>query len=725
MKEDELLQEKARLHKVMEQIEEDISICNQKIEDNKESLVDINKSMLSEFKFETEMNVNLEGAATMWHYQSIGKQVENSLDDQMKRKQELLRLEDSAYFAKLVFKEDGEREEDIYIGSSSLVEKEGFDYLIYDWRAPISSIYYDFEEGQASYEAPAGKIKGDVLKKRHFKIVKGNLEYMFDSSINIMDDILKETLAKSVDDKMKTIVTTIQKEQNKIIRDDNAKVLVVKGSAGSGKTSIALHRIAYLLYKNRGKLQPGDVMVFTPNDIFSDYISSVLPELGENNVDTMTFAEYTSYVLNPEEYGLEYVENWHDQMEYLLQGQHDSAYEERVKCIQYKSSEAFMQRIDAYIETLEKETSNFQNIYYEGEVIIHKEELIAPYLRTLGTVPYASRLEQMKNRMFAQIGEVKRKIKKAYKKTLLDSDTYYTESDIRHKVNKYAKRKCKPLYKKIRRMTEYNLLHIYNRFLQQEKLLKLEEKIPYEDTIAMIYMMGRLESIREIQKAKLVVIDEAQDYTWLQYRIFKQLFPNARFTILGDPNQGIHPYSSSNLKRDYTSVLGEKVETVTLTKTYRSTREIWEFCNELLLEKVEVTNVARTGEQVQVHSYKKKENLKPFLKSQLAKEREKGYQSIGIICKTKEHARKVREIFIEENISLLDSEEHKYKSGAIIIPSYLAKGLEFDSVIVVCDDESIYDDKNERKLFYTVCSRALHSLQIIYEEKNPITNFLV
>ncbi len=292
MKKEILEQEEKRLSYVYKQINEEIQAAKSKVLEQKEALKEVNKNMLSEFKFETEATADLEGAAVMHQYQTMGLNIENAMGDKIQRQRQLEQLHRSAYFAKINFQEQGFDEEEIYIGAASLVDQNKYEFLIYDWRAPICSLFYDYEEGAVSYEAPSGMISGNMLNKRHFKIQQDKIVYMFDSSVNIMDDMLKEALAKSTDDKMKTIITTIQKEQNRVIRDESSDVLVVRGAAGSGKTSIALHRIAYLLYKNRKKIIPSDILIFTPNDIFSDYISQVLPELGETNVETITFSDY-------------------------------------------------------------------------------------------------------------------------------------------------------------------------------------------------------------------------------------------------------------------------------------------------------------------------------------------------------------------------------------------------------------------------------------------------
>lgn len=468
-----LTYEEKRLSEVMDQIQTDLEEAKDKVVSGRESLKEINKNMMSEFKFETESLVDLEGAAVMHQYQSMGRNVENAMDYQKQRVRELSKLASSAYFAKIDFKEDDEDLEEIYIGSSSLVKNKGFEYLIYDWRAPICSIFYDYEKGAVSYEAPGGKINGQLVNKRHFKIVNGQIKFAFDSNVNIMDDMLKEALAKSVDDKMKTIITTIQKEQNQVIRDEEADVLVVSGSAGSGKTSIALHRIAYLLYRNRKTVMSSDVLIFTPNDIFSDYISHVLPELGEQNVDSITFNEYIQSELgvyipvshedhefvygetredgeeNPERPDpaqnqilkcyWEEIESYYDQMEYLLSPVHDEEFKARVESMTRKSSVEFFEAFDGYINQIEKRTDYFEDFYYKEHLLLSKEEMYESYLDCVGVIKCSSRLKQVRNRLMERIKEMKKIVAYNYEKSLIESDEYYTKADIKRKVYKYLK----------------------------------------------------------------------------------------------------------------------------------------------------------------------------------------------------------------------------------------------------------------------------------------------
>ncbi len=758
--------EEKRLIKVMEQIRSDLEDARDRVVSNRESLKEINKNMMSEFKFETESLVDLEGAAVMHQYQSMGRNVENAMDYQMQRVRELSKLESSAYFAKIDFKEEGEEVEEIYIGSSSLVKNKGFEYLIYDWRAPICSIFYDYEKGAVSYNAPGGKISGELQNKRHFKIINGDIKFVFDSNVNIMDDMLKEALAKSVDDKMKTIITTIQKEQNKVIRDEEADVLVVSGSAGSGKTSIALHRIAYLLYRNRETIMSSDVLIFTPNDIFSDYISHVLPELGEQNVESITFNEYIQselgvYVpLLQEEHDFAYgetreegednperpdpvqnqilkcyweeIESYYDQMEYLLTPVHDKEFLDRVESMTRKSSVEFFNRFDEYINQVEKRTDYFEDFYYKEHLLISKEEMYESYLDCVGVIKCSSRLKQVRNRLMERVKEMKKMVAYSYEKSLIESEDYYTKADIKRKVYKYLKKSFKPLHRKVKEMTSLDLLSIYNDFLEEQGLKRVRHKLEFEDALCLMYMKGRLDTIKEVNKIKYLVIDEAQDYTLLHYKIIALIFGHCKYTLLGDPNQAIHPYISSKVNGIVEDFLGESPRHIRLTKTYRSTKEISDFCGKILPSSTTGENVLRSGKEPSL--VKMDTNVEQGLIKILHRVRQAidtGFRSIAIIGKTKVHCNQLYEGiiklvqghdsqgFADLDIGLLNNEEQLYKTGIIVIPSYLAKGLEFDSVHLVSDKVFRYDDERERQLFYTACTRALHELTIYYQGQEP------
>lgn len=780
MKIDEVVweQERQYLQEVMEQIEQMIISSKNKVIEQRSALKEINKNMLSEFKFETESMVDLEGAAIMHQYQTMGRNVENAMDYQMQRTRELVNLKERGYFAKITFQEKGEEEENIYIGSSSLIKEGQYSYLIYDWRAPICSIFYDYEAGAVSYESPGGKISGELKGKRHFKIMEGKIVYMFDSNINIMDDMLKEALAKSVDDKMKTIITTIQKEQNQVIRDESSDILVVSGSAGSGKTSIALHRIAYLLYRNRQTVIPADILIFTPNDIFSDYISHVLPELGEKNIDAITFNDYLQSILgiylpvkeeaavrtgeentterqgdvqeyeeknngyydaptngeNEDESGeridpieekilkcrWEGIESYYDQMEYILSPDQDEYYKERVKMILTKSSIKFVESFDAFIDRIEKKADFFEDVYFQGHCILSKEDMKDSYLDCVGVIKCSSRLLQTRNRVMERMNEIKKAAAYSYEQQLINGEDYYTRSDIRRKTAKFVKQAFRPLRRQIMKMTSLDLLELYNEFLSEQGCPQIGTYLNFEDALCLMYMKGRLDTIKEVNKIKYLVIDEAQDYSLLHYKIIKLIFGHCKYTLLGDPNQAIHPYVSSQVSGDIEDFLGEVPKHIRLTKTYRSTREINLFCRKILPSGDTGENILRSGREPELIKFESDQRFNGLLEK-VKDALSRGNRSIALIGKTKRqcedlhfHLSKAMGFETEFTIGLLNNEEQLYKTGVIVIPSYLAKGLEFDCVFIVTDETYSYHIEEERRLFYTVCTRALHELAITY-----------
>ncbi len=740
-------EEQERLNRVVKQIQENYEACVEKTREHRASLKEINKSMLSEFKFETESMVDLEGAAVLHQYQTMGQNVENAMDYQKQRAMQLKRLYQSAYFAKIVFKEEQEEEEAIYIGPASLVEEGGFDYLIYDWRAPICSIFYDYEKGPVTYKAPAGDIEGELLGKRHFKIKEDTIHYMFDSNMNIMDEMLKETLAKSADDKMKTIITTIQKEQNQVIRDEEADVLIVRGSAGSGKTSIALHRIAYLLYRNREKILPTDILIFTPNDIFADYISHVLPELGEQEVESITFGDYMTRHLGVHEVAEDMdqenfiqendhdilktrwtsIESYFEQMEFLLSKdaltseKERQNYDKRVCILQKKTSEAFLKNFEDYISHVEQRDDLFWDVYVLDQCVLTKADILEAYLDCIGIIKCSSRLLQVRNRAMEKVTQAKKALAYQYEQQLIKSDTYYTKADMDHKTRKYVKRIFKPIYRDIRRMTSLDLLELYNNFLKTQGLETIQNgHLSYEDALCMLYMKGRLDTIKEVSKIKHLVIDEAQDYTYLHYKIIQLIFGHCRYTLLGDPNQGIHPYLASQVNGQLEVFLGENPQYIHLSKTYRSTKQISDFCNQLLGLEHPDENILRDGDEPTTDVIAK-EDGPMAVANKILDFGGKGCQSIAVIAKTKAHARLWHEQLlsvVDEPIGLVDDEDQKYEKGHIVIPSFLAKGLEFDGVIVVTDEQFNYEESREKKLIYTACSRALHQLALIHIDEN-------
>jgi len=584
--------------------------------------------------------------------------------------QRLFRIQNKPYFGSIRFKEEGSEEEDnIYIGITHVEDK--LDYYVHDWRSPICSMFYDYETGPASYKAPSGIIKGNIIKKRQYIIEDAELKHIFDNDLNISDSLLQEVLAEESSDKMKNIVNTIQEEQNKVIRNTEDKNLIVEGIAGSGKTSVALHRIAFLLYRIPN-LTSSNVVVFTPNKVFSEYISNVLPELGEDNTYDMTF--YDLLCQNINEY--KDIENFTDFISRYYKGNVDN-----YDIVKYKQSDEIIKDINNYINNL-LSTIKFNNkLEYDNFIEIDTEEL-------------NNMLNYKYNRfpLFERIKEISKRIA---------SNNYEGSTKNASSIEK----KLKELLN-----IKLDLKDIFNNFYQSE-YSKYKDKVNdkylyYEDACIFLYIKSLLVGFNTNHVIKEIVIDEAQDYNKLQYLIIKKTFKTSNYTILGDTNQTINPYYKYDSLEELTSIF-ESSKYITLTKTYRSTGKIIDYTNKILgLNHVTAIRNDKASDIIFRNNITKNDfltdinNLKTISKS------------IAIITKNDKEAEKVYNMLKDDlDIMLIDGFGH-IKRDLVVVPSYVAKGLEFDSVIIYTDEDNKYQEK-DKYLFYVACTRAQHNL-IIY-----------
>lgn len=584
--------------------------------------------------------------------------------------QRLFRIQNKPYFGSIRFKEDGSEEEDnIYIGITHVEDK--LDYYVHDWRSPICSMFYDYETGPASYKAPSGIIKGNITKKRQYIIEDAELKHIFDNDLNISDSLLQEVLAEESSDKMKNIVNTIQEEQNKVIRNTEDKNLIVEGIAGSGKTSVALHRIAFLLYRIPN-LTSSNVVVFTPNKVFSEYISNVLPELGEDNTYDMTF--YDLLCQNINEY--KDIENFTDFISRYYKGNVDN-----YDMVKYKQSDEIIKDIDNYINNLLSTIKFNDKLEYDNFIEIDTEEL-------------NNMLNYKYNRfpLFERIKEMSKKIA---------SNNYEGSTKNASSIEKRLKELLN---------IKLDLKDIFNNFYQSE-YSKYKDKVNdkclyYEDACIFLYIKSLLVGFNTNHVIKEIVIDEAQDYNKLQYLIIKKTFKTSNYTILGDTNQTINPYYKYDSLEELTSIF-ESSKYITLTKTYRSTGKIIDYTNKILgLNHVTAIRNDKASDIIFRNNITKNDflidinNLKTTSKS------------IAIITKNDSEAEEVYNMLKDDlDIMLIDGFGH-IKRDLVVVPSYVAKGLEFDSVIIYTDEDNKYQEK-DKYLFYVACTRAQHNL-IIY-----------
>ncbi len=637
------------------------------------------------------------------------------------------------YFGRIDFKESGEsRAESYYIGISNLAN-DAYDILIYDWRAPVSSMFYDYEAGKASYSCPEGDIYGEITLKRQYKISKDKIEYMFDSNLVIDDEMLQEILGKSTDGRMKAIVTTIQREQNRAIRNEEFKNLIVQGPAGSGKTSVALHRVAYLLYKYRDKITAQNIVIFSPNEIFNDYISNVLPQLDEENMYQTTFKAYMHKALEVELKK----EDYYTMMEYILASRDTLSYKKRIMNIIYKSSKAFIDVLKRYVSYVEGLDRGFGDLLFNGSLVISSTELHQLFYKDYSELPLKKRLQKIRERVLFLLKPYEKQRINEIADELLKSGGYIDRAEIRNKSRAIIKDEIKDLHKEIKRMTEFDLVDIYIKLfeglenfavghdgnteeLNEIKAYTLEnlkaKALNYEDQPPLLFLKGAFGDLPKTKEIKYVVIDEAQDYTPLQYEIFHQLFQHASITMLGDINQSINPFMNVG---DYSNVLDiftqENTCIMNLSKSYRSTIDIIEFSRRLLNKGIDAESVARHGEKPMLMGFEHQAAIKERILKDITAYKDKGYKSIGIITRTAREAKEVYAFLKDKaEVKAIVNEEDEYINSAVIIPVYLAKGLEFDVVIVYNAGNGNYCCEEERLLLYTACTRALHVLNVYY-----------
>lgn len=607
-------------------------------------------------------------------------QVVNTGEFIVKQKKVVEKLIDSPYFARIDFMLEGEEEaEQFYIGRFSFIDSED-NMLIYDWRAPISSMYYDFELGGAFYEAPIGVIEGELTQKRQFKIKNSNMEYALESSISIGDEVLQRELSHTSDQRMKNIVATIQKEQNKIIRNEKAEVLVIQGAAGSGKTSIALHRAAFFLYKYKDRLSAENIVVISPNKVFADYISNVLPELGEEPITEVGFEDIAAEQLNN---ALEF-ERFAEQVESLLEEED----EKKVERIRFKSSFEFLALVDEYLQYVDENYFNPQD-YTFGKVTISKELILKGY-NSYKKLPIFQRLAEI-------------------------SDTILEKIKTESLMEGTAPSK-KEVMKKLLSMFRFDsTLELYTDFYQyinrpEMFVFKSKNKLENADVFPYIYIKVFLEGLGGEENIQHVVIDEMQDYTPVQYAVIKKLY-KCRKTILGDFGQNVNPYNSTSLA-SFGELFG-KVEVVELNKSYRSTYEIIKFAQKIQNQNIDP--VERHGEEPYILQLEDLTSELAAINRLVGDFKSSNLSTLGIICKTNRQARELyKELVKEHDVNLLDFNSSKFINGITITSIHMSKGLEFDEVIIPSLDSVNYQSEYDRSLLYIACTRAMHKLTLTH-----------
>lgn len=598
------------------------------------------------------------------------------------------------YFGRIDFLEKKENSKVMptYIGIHTFYDPESRATLIHDWRAPVSSMFYDHELGEAGYRSPSGEIKGEISLKRQYRIRGGKMEFMIESALTVHDDILQKELSSNADDKMKNIVATIQREQNQIIRNEDIRTLIIQGVAGSGKTSIALHRIAYLLYTFRDSISSKDILIISPNKVFSDYISNVLPELGEETVPETSMEQILSGVL---EHKYKY-QTYFGLVNELLEKPSSSL----IDRIAYKASFGFISELDKFILHIENTYFKAADVKLTKYITIPAPFIEEQYLR-FNRYPIRRRSDAMADYMLDML-----KIQYAFTVTTAGRNLLKKEIRLMFAGN--------------------NDIQVYKDFFKWTNnpgMFKMRKghTLEYSDLAPLAYLHLALEGNgNQPFRVKHLLIDEMQDYSPIQYKVIQKLFP-CRKTVLGDAGQSVNPYGSSTAETIQKSLTASEI--MKLCKSYRSTFEITDFAQKIH-PNAELEPVARHGEKPQILQFGSAVEELSGIMGLISTYRKSGYKSLGIICKTEQQAREMADVLksYANDISFLSSQSSAFVQGIVITSAHMAKGLEFDEVIIPQTDERNYRSEIDKSMLYVAVTRAMHRLTLTFHEARPATH---
>lgn len=767
---EQLQQEQQRVTDVTGLIRARIEELRKQVGGLREDIVEIRRN------FWDDVTVNFEDAAESAETHASMKQQAEVLSERERSHRHaeqqlitLMKLEQTPYFGRIDLVEQGETSADrIYLGVGSLLDESGLEYLIYDWRAPVSSLYYDSGPGPVRYHTPNGSISGELTLKRQYIIRDGHIRSMFDTGVTIGDELLQEVLGKQSDAQMKSIVATIQREQNQIIRNERARLLVVQGAAGSGKTSAALQRVAYLLYRYRGTLNADQIVLFSPNPMFNSYVATVLPELGEQNMQQTTYQQYLEHRLG-QTFALE---DPFSQMEYTLASMHEPGYETRMASITYKSGFSFMAFIERYAAELSGSGLLFKAVNFRGRTLISEAAISAHFYKLDRSIAIGNRMRLTAEWMLKELTRLSREERSQdwveAKIELLDQEAYahaYEELQRKQRFTESSfddfdaekdflaamivQEQFKKLRKRVKRLSFLNVPAIYRRLFEQDtnllkRLIEGELQLPeqwsqickqtiamldsgimsYEDATPYLYLKEKLEGFHTNTSVKHLFIDEAQDYSPFQYQYLKRIFPSAKMTVLGDLNQSIFAHAAAANGFEALSELysEEETEKIVMSRSYRSTRPIVAYTSRMIEGGHLIEPFNRDGAEPTVTHAADDSELLLIIKSRIEALHQSDYQSIAVICKTAEESKRMHHSLQTQipKLRLIEKETVTFERGIVVIPAYLAKGVEFDAVIISNASKQVYGRESERRLFYTACTRAMHELHLCYTNEPTV-----
>lgn len=642
--------------------------------------------VLENKKFFTENQSHIDSMEKILLNYQVGEDIDKGEAAAALRDKRLRQVQ-TPYFARIDFNDDSGYDEALYIGVNEFIDPETEDIYIYDWRSPVASMYYNFDNGKAHYSSPVREIYGEITRRRQYRIINGEFKGFFESSMTVNDDILQKELSGNSGEKMRNIVATIQREQNEIIRYDYSPVLIVQGVAGSGKTSIALHRVAYLLYKRKGKLKAENILIISPNTVFGDYISNVLPELGEENIKDICMDGFANLLLH----GRYNFQTFFEQVEYLLENNDDAAAER----IRIKSSAEFSDKLKKFIDISIKEHFSADELFIEGF------ELDANKVREIYEASTGSNIEEILTNTAEKIIDI------------------YNGKSRKKGEDPMPEHMQWEVHSQIKKMFRYpDAMELYKAFykhLGREDLFCMTQdgKLEYSDVFPLIYIMLYRSGIgTEFKKVQHLLIDEMQDYTPIQYAVISKIF-DCEMTILGDGYQSVNPDSSSVIEE--IQPLFVRSHCTELNNSYRSTYEILEF-SKRVINNEKLIPMDRHGDAPTVTACADGEEQLKKINSLIDEYKKCGYTSIGVICKSMKQAKHIYEKLAEirPEAELIDFESSEFANGIAVTSAHTSKGLEFDCVILPDASSKNYATRTDRGLLYIGCTRAMHRLDLTY-----------
>ncbi|ELC8387852.1 ATP-dependent DNA helicase [Clostridium perfringens] len=696
----EFLVEEKKLEEVSNILNEEMLSYINKRKFVTQYILDYRKNAVEEYKDDEDKLIEY-----FDHERYVKEQAFTTIDKKLK---ELTILKESPYFGRVTFNDlEFDQKDTLYVGRFGVTPEGSYEPVIVDWRAPVASLFYHGSLGEASYTSPDGPIKCDIEGRRQIIVKKGELKGVFDSAIDVKDDILQMVLSNNSSDKLKDVIMTIQQEQDEIIRKERTSNIVVNGVAGSGKTTIALHRVAYLLYNYRKELED-KVLILGPNGIFMEYISQVLPSLGEVGVKQETFASFALKEMDSELY----IMSFDKYLEKIL-----SEDKEFIEDAKYKNSYEIIEDLDNLVKEMDKDYFHVEDVKYFGDLVISKEEIEEMFNKHYEYMPLFRRSEKIKRIILSKIKdkrdekvwELNEEIRKE-KEKLTPEELLIEENNLEFRrklrIREIVKEVMDSRAKLDSWISREDVLDIYDRFNGNKKEYTINDLAP------ILYLAIKLEGKKATKDYRHVVIDEAQDYSPLQFKVVRELTGTKYFTVVGDVNQRLIKYSDLAPMMELGKIFDDvNPDIYNLNKSYRSTYEIMEYANKYLDED-RIIPIVRHGKPVEEIEFHNDEELSESIIESLKEFSNEGLESIAIITRDKEELEKVYNL-ISNKVHLVkfDNEDVLYKGGNVIIPSYFAKGLEFDGVIIV--DNGSSKDENEDLIKYIMSTRALHRLKEI------------